>query len=842
VREAAVDETVLAAMGEQAEDYPRTLLDVSRFTFSRPALSLRLIGVVESRKALAGRIRHMASRPFPKTAKLGIVGLIGVIVAGAVLLPMAKAQKDDSAGLPETASAASMHEGQLEFHKPLPVGIQAGTTEHREAVRVDWIRFEKTYGNAWGVTARVGWSLAMDASWRLRVELLDEKGQVLRHSRDEATVFTSKAGGPGQVAMRYADLALDSMQDEGRRHAKRFRVHLEPWREQAQNIDSADLKMHALEIVVVDQKKRAPITNAAVVVSRFYSRDTYRLNKTIYSTDSQGRCQVKFAAGGLLSLNVGAQKPGFASIAKSWSGRGSSPFGRVALSRLPKRHVLEVVRAVSLGGIVRDAEGDAIEGVEVRFYCRADAPSGAIGVSRTVQTDADGRWRVDGIPSGPERTTIRFRHVEYGGDIASNRRITGQALLDAQDLKHVEVLQKGRIITGKVLDDQGKPLASATVMLVSRSGSSVRSHAISDESGEFELAFAVDTSVDRKPAALIAEAPGYAPAELILGFRTKIDPVEFHLARGRSVSCRVVDTAGKPLERAWTVVHPLPGNVRYDIWLEDTDEQGSFQIPNAPKNDFKLTVGRAGYIAVRNFAVGQSEDEVVVTMRREMRVDGTVTDAKSGKPVPNFEMAAVYSSQSRTRTSQAGPFAEGTYELSFDEARSEPLQLQASAIGYEPATSKEFRIDEGRRAIDFKLKRSSTFDETTAGRPLEEIEPPGPRRITGVARDAKGNSVPNAVVSTRPSIAEPTTTNAKGAFTLTTRSLGRAGSMGSFAALGRERATYLFVRHKDRNMATAVELDEDADNLDVKMTQGVILSGKVVDVDGKGITAGLRLQ
>jgi hypothetical protein len=105
-----------------------------------------------------------------------------------------------------------------------------------------------------------------------------------------------------------------------------------------------------------------------------------------------------------------------------------------------------------------------------------------------------------------------------------------------------------------------------------------------------------------------------------------------------------------------------------------------------------------------------------------------------------------------------------------------------------------------------------------------------------VARDAKGNPVPNAVVSTRPSIAQPTTTNAEGAFTLTTRSLGRAGSMGSFAALGRERATYLLVRHKDRNMATAVELDEDADNLDVKMTQGVILSGKVVDVEGKGIT------
>ena len=93
VREQAVDEMVLAAMGEGAEDYPEALLNISRLTFNRGVLSLRLIGVVESKKALSGRIKHILSRPFPKTAKLGIIGLMAVIVAGAVLLPMAKAEK-----------------------------------------------------------------------------------------------------------------------------------------------------------------------------------------------------------------------------------------------------------------------------------------------------------------------------------------------------------------------------------------------------------------------------------------------------------------------------------------------------------------------------------------------------------------------------------------------------------------------------------------------------------------------------------------------------------------------------------------------------------------------------
>jgi beta-lactamase regulating signal transducer with metallopeptidase domain len=90
VREQAVDETVLAAMGEQANDYPETLLNISKLAFTRPALSLRLIGVVESKKALTSRIKHILGRPFPKTARLGLVGFLSIILAAAILLPMAK--------------------------------------------------------------------------------------------------------------------------------------------------------------------------------------------------------------------------------------------------------------------------------------------------------------------------------------------------------------------------------------------------------------------------------------------------------------------------------------------------------------------------------------------------------------------------------------------------------------------------------------------------------------------------------------------------------------------------------------------------------------------------------
>ena len=47
---------------------------------------------------------------------------------------------------------------------------------------------------------------------------------------------------------------------------------------------------------------------------------------------------------------------------------------------------------------------------------------------------------------------------------------------------------------------------------------------------------------------------------------------------------------------------------------------------------------------------------------------------------------------------------------------------------------------------------------------------------------------------------------------------------------------YHFVaRHKERNLAVGMEIEEDANALDVTLKPGVILSGQVVDGDGKGI-------
>jgi beta-lactamase regulating signal transducer with metallopeptidase domain len=136
VREQAVDEMVLAALGDQAEDYPETLLNISRLTLTQPALSLRLVGVVESRKALAGRIRHILSRPFPKSAKLGFAGLIVILISAAILLPMARTADQKVRDISDILNVTDKL-GQLHIQS-ISMSVLTGSTAYLDmAVKVE---------------------------------------------------------------------------------------------------------------------------------------------------------------------------------------------------------------------------------------------------------------------------------------------------------------------------------------------------------------------------------------------------------------------------------------------------------------------------------------------------------------------------------------------------------------------------------------------------------------------------------------------------------------------------------------------------------------------------------
>jgi beta-lactamase regulating signal transducer with metallopeptidase domain len=356
LREQAVDETVLVALDADAGVYSTTLIDLAEMTFSRPILGLRLIGIAESRKALEGRIRHMMTRPKPRTAKIGVWGALMIAAGAAVLLPMARGQTDVPRDVDPISAGGQQFEGKLIFNETLPVGLTAGSAEHPKLVDIESVRFETAYGNAWLVVVRLGWLPVGDATWRLRAELLDDQGQVLRHPWDHKCVFTTIAGPDGPMTVRSVDLQLLPMQFEKRRHATGFRLHLEPWSE------SPFAEGRTIDISVVEPGGGSPVPGAVLVVDSYHETGAVGPRRTLYTTDSQGRCTVRLGTGMLVSpLTIRVQKEGFAAMAKVWSNRGPSSASRGILVNLPQRHVFEMVSATAIGGVVQDVNGALIE-------------------------------------------------------------------------------------------------------------------------------------------------------------------------------------------------------------------------------------------------------------------------------------------------------------------------------------------------------------------------------------------------------------------------------------------------------------------------------------------------
>jgi beta-lactamase regulating signal transducer with metallopeptidase domain len=91
LREAAVDEAVMLQPG--ADDYPATLVAVARHCAVPPRMPMAFLGVLESGSRLEARVRRLLERPLPRSARLGWVGWVTVLVVGALFLPMGFARR-----------------------------------------------------------------------------------------------------------------------------------------------------------------------------------------------------------------------------------------------------------------------------------------------------------------------------------------------------------------------------------------------------------------------------------------------------------------------------------------------------------------------------------------------------------------------------------------------------------------------------------------------------------------------------------------------------------------------------------------------------------------------------
>jgi beta-lactamase regulating signal transducer with metallopeptidase domain len=106
IREQAVDEVVLATLNTQAESYSKTLVDVAALSAHRESLGLRLVGIAECKRLLKGRILHMLNLKLTPKTRIGLSGMVTILLTGMILLPMAQANPSAKVTFPNTLNKA----------------------------------------------------------------------------------------------------------------------------------------------------------------------------------------------------------------------------------------------------------------------------------------------------------------------------------------------------------------------------------------------------------------------------------------------------------------------------------------------------------------------------------------------------------------------------------------------------------------------------------------------------------------------------------------------------------------------------------------------------------------
>ena len=365
----------------------------------------------------------------------------------------------------------------------------------------------------------------------------------------------------------------------------------------------------------------------------------------------------------------------------------------------------------TVGGVVVDEAGKPIAGAKIRFSCylgKAKKQSESVGelvCDIDAVTDAEGRWKLQVVDQAPKNLHFDVKHPEFVY-VWYHKPTPAELLAGTSKV----VLKKGIEVRGKVVDEAGKPIAGATIV-TEESPRDFSPLVRSAADGSFRFG-----ALAPGPNVLTVSAPGRAPT-----FRTftLAAPLElaFTLPPGRTIKGRVADKSGRPIEGAYVYASFGLRHQALRLWAP-TNADGSYELKDAPAEKFSLRASKAGFLFDQgtNVPAGKTEMNFALTPGPKLR--GTVVDAVTGKPVPNFTVGFNFSMDEKA-PAQFGfnkhfietKGADGRFELTHEQTLNRPAQIGAWAPGYKITRSERFPNDGKDREFTLKLEKDDGAKE-----------------------------------------------------------------------------------------------------------------------------------
>lgn len=485
---------------------------------------------------------------------------------------------------------------------------------------------------------------------------------------------------------------------------------------------------------VVDESGAA-VAGASVRASAplEFPEDSIAVAETKTSPD--GAFTLAAAPKGDVALRIWAK--GFAAA----SDRGAHPAPRVVLTR-----------GGGIEGVLRDAKAGTVSGAIV---ASADA---------AARTDSDGKWRIEALREG----LVSLSAASADGDRVARKdvvRVRKGAVV------HVDlVLQPETGIAGMIVDAANKrPISHARVEALDdpypMPSSTAAARARTDARGRFRL-----VGLARREYRVAAWRTGYLVSSVpVTAASPATGPVRIALARGGSISGRVVDEAGAGV--AGVRVRMLPGEGRRGMLLNHptrvaapsavTRSGGAFELAGLPPGlALSVIATRSGYVAARReglTATTAKAKSVTLVLRRGLEARGRVVD-EGGGPVAAAEITlsrveerrmggAVMSGDDPDAMRTARTGADGRFAVAALDGGKYEAAIKQPA--YAPATMSGLTV---------------RGPGVTEWNPFV-LHPPAP--IAGVVRSRKGDPIPGARINAfGEGGSDDTTTDAAGRFRL----------------------------------------------------------------------------
>jgi Zn-dependent protease with chaperone function len=427
---------------------------------------------------------------------------------------------------------------------------------------------------------------------------------------------------------------------------------------------------------------------------KFVKRDSYNAS---LATNAHGRLAIKLPRAPTY-FDVYITTPGYGPYWAGWS-------SETHVQPIPSRFTAELEPAWSVGGIVVDAEGKPVEGVQIgpsiEFKKRPGDTRQMQSGSR-LKTGAAGKWRFDSVPVSMGEVFVEINHPGFR---PVRRPLTRGEFGIERGREPVAsvVLDRGLTVTGTVTDEAGKPIVGALVR--TKFLNDIRK-ATTGKDGVYRL-----LGCEPRAARIVVSAQDRATDMKELNIDSDMEPVDFQMKPGGTVRIRVLDEQGNPVPKARIFFQRWRGPFKYFEFnhvSQYADSNGVWVWREAPLDEFKADICPPDGMSLAEQPLIARAAEYVFRLPPPLVVSGKVIDAETKLPIKKFRIVpGVRSSATHMNWVPRETFSASGGQYQFRQTQGYFAHLfRIEADGYRTVVSRDIKSDEGQVAIDFEVKKA----------------------------------------------------------------------------------------------------------------------------------------